>query len=940
MSHPAEAAHDPPGPVAGAQALPTPTGRPEELRSGARAVARVAARARATPTLRGELAPRLGAVWTGDAATAAVDEAAALAGRARAVVDALPAAAHALLAYAGTLEGVIARVRSVQRRWDAADEAHERAVAALTGGAAPVTGPLVEEHRRRLDDEHRAARARLRRAHEEELDLLRSAGLRCASAIAAATDRTLPWPLDPTATRVRGAVTGGLPFADGVVAARDARESALGDAAALRRVLGGPPDAAASAALSARLRAHRGDALHAQALLAELGANGLGAAVTELTAAGPATDVDAVREVLGLLGSLLVSAMQPLTARLPAAGQPVAGQPVTDPRTRDQLASGAALLADELVAGLGTVHTGAGGRSRAVGGWLLGQLLVGARASGDRRPLPARFVRRAAAAVAAAEVAETRDDDVGLRRGTTLRPDGSDVFASWFADADRTGDALHVVLGEVTDEPGAAAALLAEPLPDVGGLGAALANSRGDRLTVGEHLVRRWVVVEAGGTETHHGLQLATDDDLDRLLTGLTGLAASSAAPATAAVATGGVGPGLAAAVRARLVLEVSRTSAHAVREASSTALYAAGTATLEPTVVTWLAAMRANVDRALAAPPGTIDHGAYVAPTANGPQPLLDADELAGVVAALAVETGTGLHARDPASAYDLLLDGELAATRRSLSQGGSPAADLARLGFLDRAAAAALVDVARAQDELDRAAWQGLAEAKGVALALRVDPVAGLRTVIGTYATGGTMRTAADDLAVAVVCSDVELDQTLRDDGRRLALVGRVLALPGIGPVASVTAALDRGAARAPALPTAPQLRAAREAEIRAAWDALRDEGSLRRVEDAARRGAARDPGRLGVAAGRDGRLPELDRLPRGRSSTTKLVESEAQLRTLLRDLTRGAKRVDAGHYPGLRFLRPDGVEVRFREASTSGGATIDLTFSDGTWKKVHIR
>ncbi|MER7073956.1 hypothetical protein [Terrabacter sp. NPDC000476] len=937
MSRPAAAGPDPPWPVAGAQALPAPTGRPAELRSGARAVARVAVRARATPTLRGELAPRLGAVWTGDAATAAVGEAAALAGRARAVVDALPAATHALLAYAATLEGVIARVRSVQRRWDDADEAHERAVAALVGGAAPgggatpVTDPLVAEHRRRLDDEHRTARARLRRAHEEELDLLRSAALRCASAVAAATDRTLPWPLDPTAARVREAVTGGLPFADGVVAARDARESALGDAAALRRALGGPPDAAALAALSARLRAHRGDTLHAQALLTELGADGFGAAVAELTVAGPATDVDAVRELLGLLGSLLVSAMAPLTAGPPAAGPSVAG---ADPRTRDQLASGAALLADDLVAGLGAVRAGAGGRGRAGGGWLLGQLLVGARASGDHRPLPARLVRRAAAAVAAAEVAETCDTDIGLRRGTTLQPDGSGVFASWFDEAGRTGDALHVVLGEATDEPGAAAALLAEPLPDVGGLGTALANSRGDRLTVGEHLVRRWVVVEAGGTETHEDLQLATDDDLARLLTGL---AASAAAPGTV---TGGSGPGLAAEVRARLLLEVSRTSAHAVREASSTALYAAGTAALEPTVVAWLAAMRENLDRALAAPPRPAGDGTYVAPTTNGPQPLLDADELAGVVAALAVETGTGLHARDPASAYDLLLDGELAATRRSLAEGGSASADLVRLGFLERAAAAALVDVARAQDDLDRAAWQGLAEVKGVAFALRGNPVAGLRTVIGTYATGGTMRTAADDLAVAVVRSDVELEQTLRDDGRRLALVGRVLSIPGIGPEASVRAAMDRGAARAPAVPTAPQLRAARAAEVRAAWDAWRDEGSRGRVEDVARRGVARDPGRLAVAAGRDGRLPELDRLPRGRSLTSKIVESEAELRTLLRDLTRGAKRVDAGHYPGMRFLRPDGVEVRFREASTSGGATIDLTFTDGTWKKVHIR
>ena len=54
----------------------------------------------------------------------------------------------------------------------------------------------------------------------------------------------------------------------------------------------------------------------------------------------------------------------------------------------------------------------------------------------------------------------------------------------------------------------------------------------------------------------------------------------------------------------------------------------------------------------------------------------------------------------------------------------------------------------------------------------------------------------------------------------------------------------------------------------------------------------------------------------------------------------MTRDAARLDPGTYPGTRWLREDGVEVRLRETSTSGGATIELVFPDGSWRKVHIR
>jgi hypothetical protein len=392
-------------------------------------------------------------------------------------------------------------------------------------------------------------------------------------------------------------------------------------------------------------------------------------------------------------------------------------------------------------------------------------------------------------------------------------------------------------------------------------------------------------------------------------------------------------------------MLEVSRTSAYAMGEASTTGTYAHSTAPVEDVVVDWFAAMRESVDRVIAGPLAGPRPSAYAAGTSRGMQPLLDADELAGVVGALAVDRGTGLRPRDPGAAYERLVESELAETRRSAAVAGQTGADVARLGFLDQAASAALIAVARRQDATDLAAWRGLAETKGVVMALQREKAAGLSTVAAAYASDGTMRTALDDLVIAVVRSDVELSQTERDEARRATLAQRIGAIPGVGSSTWVGSSLALGAGRAPALPTSESLRAARAAEIRAAWDAVGDDRAQRFVADTGqggRHGTAPGghPDRLAVAEGRNGRIPAIDRLPRGKNSTVKLVESDAELRRLFADLTHGARRLDNGSYPGERYLRPDGVEVRLRHSSTSGGATIDLEFIDGTGKRVHIR
>ena len=234
---------------------------------------------------------------------------------------------------------------------------------------------------------------------------------------------------------------------------------------------------------------------------------------------------------------------------------------------------------------------------------------------------------------------------------------------------------------------------------------------------------------------------------------------------------------------------------------------------------------MRENVDLALTTPlQASGPAPRYSAETSRGTQPWLDSQELTGVVGALAVDTGTGLHAKDAGAAYDRLVDRELAAAQTTVGAGGDVRRDIVRLGFLDQAASAALVAVARRQDALNRSAWQGLAEAGHAIDEIRRGGPMGLVSMVHTYAEGGTLRTTSDDLVIALVRSDVELSQTERDDARRAELVTRIEALTG--GCADVRSTITIGAGRAPLLPTADDLRAARQVEIRAAVDAVLDD------------------------------------------------------------------------------------------------------------------
>ncbi|KJK12357.1 hypothetical protein UB45_08775 [Terrabacter sp. 28] len=796
------------GAVAGADALPTPTGRPDELHHAARTLDRAAARARATTTVAGTLGPRLRAVWTGDAASAAEAEAHQLGLRSRGVVDALTVAAHSLRAYAVGLEIARRRALALQGQWDALELEHAVALVGVTH-SPDLTGALGAALRQRADEVRLTGRLRLSRAYRGVIDELETVALRSSRRLLAVSDLTVPHGSSASPSAVRAAVTGGMWFADGMEATRRSRDVALADGALLRRLLsshaGGRTPAGEDdvAAVVARLRAHAEDPVYAQALVEEVGTDGLGRLALQAGDPSSSVSLDTVRQLLAVLGSVVITAAQ---QSAPAG---------TDPRTRARLASGSALLADDLVAGATRTVSGGASRQRAGGYWLLGQMMAGARLSGDSRPLPARLVRRAAAATATAEVAETRDADAELRHGTTIHPAGDATFASWFDRSDFGGDALHLLLTEVGDDPAEQAALLAEPLPASTVAGGALANSRGDRLTVGEHLVRRWITFEANGTQTHHDLRLETDADLTRLL--------PSISTATTVEA---------AETRARLMLEISRTSDFAMREASTTRIYDRGPAVVEQHVVEWLSAMHASVDRALGQPLDSFTRG-YSADTADGQQPMLDARELSGVVAALAVDTGTGLHAREPATAYESLLRSELQRAEQAAASRLDVMPAVARLGFFDQAASAALVAVARRQDELNKAAWEGLAEAVHVVDEIRRGGPAGLVSMAQTYASGGSLRTAEEDLLIAAIRSDVELEQTELDDERRAALLAGIEALVGRASVGAA-GAFTRGAGRAPTLPTAEALRQAREDEIRAAWNAVRDGGTTERLKE----------------------------------------------------------------------------------------------------------
>ncbi|HET7800929.1 MAG TPA: hypothetical protein VFL38_10930, partial [Humibacillus xanthopallidus] len=759
------------GSVSGAGALPAPPGDAATLRRAAVRLRRAEQTAQATGSLRGRLVTVLPQVWSGAAADAAVAESAELVHRCTSAVGRLSEAAVALERYAGALEDSQQSVRALQHEWDRATEAHEHMVAAvrLRVGADLDAGRLLV----RLDEEQQGVMARLSRRHAELVEELERAALRATVALASLNDEGLPRSLDPRPTSLRDRLVHGLPIASGAARASDVRASAIAGAAAARRLLARgagsvtPPEVGD---LVRTLQEHRGDPLYAQAFVEEVGVDGVNRLVVLLSDAAATTGLDLTRQAVGELGSVLLTAVAPTRSR---------GR---DGRTSRQVESAAALLRDDLVASLGEVVGDDSTRSRVTGYWAVGQLVVGARVSGWSVPLPTALLARLAAGTASAEIGETRDDDAERLHGSSADT-GGHRFASLFDDPDVTGDALHTLLAEVGDDPQDVAAVLSTPVEGHG-----LTSSRGGQLVLAEALARRWVTYEASTSATHPDLSLATSADLTRLMAA----AGDASEPA--------------AALRARVMSELGRIYSFAQQEHSTTAVYESSSAALESAAVDWVIAMPDAIDLTLRRT-DVVAVDSWTVKVGEGHQPLLRLDELSGLVGAFAVGVDTTRAGKAPAAGYRRLIDAELgrgALLSRAARESGSgdlplgPSLDLpldrlaTRVGFFEQSASAALVTVARRHDAANLSMWRTLAEAKALAVAWREGPKA-LGSALVTLASGDTNRTAEDDLAISLIRSDIELEQTRVDERRTAALTAALEALrSGAGGSAVPTATL----------------------------------------------------------------------------------------------------------------------------------------------------
>lgn len=80
-------------------------------------------------------------------------------------------------------------------------------------------------------------------------------------------------------------------------------------------------------------------------------------------------------------------------------------------------------------------------------------------------------------------------------------------------------------------------------------------------------------------------------------------------------------------------------------------------------------------------------------------------------------------------------------------------------------------------------------------------------------------------------------------------------------------------------------------------------------------------------------------LDGLPKGKNTGVRTVGTDQELADLYGTLSRGGTPVEVPGYKGSWKELPDGTRVGLRDASKSGGRTIDIKLPDGTSRKVHI-
>jgi hypothetical protein len=81
------------------------------------------------------------------------------------------------------------------------------------------------------------------------------------------------------------------------------------------------------------------------------------------------------------------------------------------------------------------------------------------------------------------------------------------------------------------------------------------------------------------------------------------------------------------------------------------------------------------------------------------------------------------------------------------------------------------------------------------------------------------------------------------------------------------------------------------------------------------------------------------DLGGLPVGKQSYVRTVGSESELRVLYNKWSQGGTDITPNGYNGSMVRLPDGTIVGWRNASKSGGATIDIQLPGGSVQKVHI-
>ncbi|MGQ4597213.1 WXG100-like domain-containing protein [Nocardia sp. R6R-6] len=75
-------------------------------------------------------------------------------------------------------------------------------------------------------------------------------------------------------------------------------------------------------------------------------------------------------------------------------------------------------------------------------------------------------------------------------------------------------------------------------------------------------------------------------------------------------------------------------------------------------------------------------------------------------------------------------------------------------------------------------------------------------------------------------------------------------------------------------------------------------------------------------------------------GRNRPNRQLDTDAEIRQLYDDLTRGADTLDVGNYPGRGARLEDGTEIKIRDQSGSGGVTIDILYPGSRRPvKVHL-